>query len=53
MPDKDESKMKPGPEPDRLNIDGDWEDAMKKAIDKERPEDGWPKHDEENESDGA
>lgn len=39
------SKSKPGPEPDRLIFDGDWEDAAKKAIKKERPKEGWPDHD--------
>ncbi len=32
---------KPGPKPDNLKIDGDWKDATKKALTKERPEEGW------------
>jgi len=28
---------RPGPKPDRLKIDGDWEDAVKKALDKRPP----------------
>ena len=43
-------KRKPGPEPDHLKIDDDWEDAAKKAIKKERPIEGWPDHKQENES---
>jgi len=39
-----ERKNKPGPEPDRLVIDDDWEDAAKKAVKKERPKEGWPDH---------
>ena len=37
-----EKKSKPGPEEDRLKIEGDWKDAMKKSLEKERPEGGWP-----------
>ena len=33
---------KTGPKPDRLPIEGDWISAVGKAINKERPEDGWP-----------
>lgn len=32
-----------GPKPDRVKIEGDWQDAMKKALAKKRPADGWPK----------
>ncbi len=31
---------KPGPKPGRVKIDEDWEDAVKKALEKKRPEDG-------------
>jgi len=34
---------KPGPNPDRLKIDADWEDAMKDALGKKKPKEGWPK----------
>ena len=30
--------LKPGPEPDRLKLDGDWKDLLKKALKKEPPE---------------
>jgi len=33
---------KPGPEPERLKIDGDWKDAVKKALNKPKPPAGWP-----------
>ena len=35
-------KRPPGPEPDRLEIKGDWREAMGKAIKKKRPKKGWP-----------
>ena len=38
---KDEDK-KPGPDPDHLEIDDDWESAVKKTLEKKRPADGWP-----------
>lgn len=37
----------PGPKPDRVKIDEDWEDAVDKALKKEKPERGWPKPDDE------
>jgi len=33
---------KPGPKPDHLRLEGDWEEAVKKAIRKEKPAEGWP-----------
>jgi hypothetical protein len=36
------SKKKPGPEPDHLKIESDWEEAVKKALTKEKPKEGWP-----------
>ena len=37
------SDKKPGPDPEALKIeDVDWEHAMKRAIEKQRPEGGWP-----------
>jgi hypothetical protein len=36
-------KQTPGPEADRLKIDADWQEAVKKALAKKRPPDGWPK----------
>lgn len=35
-------KMKPGSEPERLKIDVDWEEAIKRALAKKRPPEGWP-----------
>lgn len=34
---------KPGPDADRLALDGDWKDAVKKAVNVKRPKGGWPK----------
>lgn len=42
-----DQKRKPGPEPERVKTDLDWEDAVKKALEKKRPEGGWPKPDSE------
>jgi hypothetical protein len=33
---------KPGPKPDHLKLEGYWEEAMKKALKKEKPKEGWP-----------
>ena len=38
-----ENKEKRGPKPDRVKIDENWEDAVKKALEKKRPEEGWAK----------
>ncbi len=35
-------KDRPGPEPERLKIEGDWEDAIRKALHRTQPADGWP-----------
>jgi len=32
----------PGPDPERLKIEGDWEDATDKMLRKKRPSEGWP-----------
>jgi hypothetical protein len=37
------TKPKPGPKPDTLKIEGDWIDAVDKALTKKRPAGGWPK----------
>lgn len=34
---------KRGPKPERVKIEGDWEDAIDTALEKERPKEGWPK----------
>jgi hypothetical protein len=45
MPRKPEhpGKEKPGPKPQYLKIQGDWQDAVKQAIQKKKPVNGWPK----------
>lgn len=51
-----ERPPKPGPEPERLKIDGDWEDAVKEALNKPKPAEGWgpePPKDQEPEDDEA
>lgn len=40
-----EEDRKPGPDADRLKIEGDWEDAVKRALKKPQPIEGWPKAD--------
>lgn len=45
-----EEKQKSGPEPERLKIEEDWEDAIDKALRKKRPEEGWP-HEKQPKSD--
>jgi type I restriction enzyme M protein len=34
---------KTGPEPERVKVDGSWQEAVKKALQKKRPRVGWPK----------
>jgi hypothetical protein len=36
-------QQQPGPKPDLLKIDIDWEKAVKKSLEKRKPADGWPK----------
>jgi hypothetical protein len=36
-------KETPGPKPDILKIEGDWQDAIKKSFTKKKPPQGWPK----------
>ena len=38
-----DGKNKRGPEPDRVKIEGDWEDVIKKALKKGRPKEKWSK----------
>lgn len=41
---KPKNSAKPtGQEPERVKIDMPWEQAVKKALGKERPAGGWPK----------
>jgi hypothetical protein len=38
-----EKNEKPGPDPERLKIEKrDWKDALKKALGKKKPKEGWP-----------
>ena len=36
-------RTKPGPKEDRVKIEGDWKDAIKKSLVKKKPAEGWPK----------
>jgi hypothetical protein len=36
-------KEVPGPKPDTLKLEGDWQDAVKKSLQKKKPSEGWPK----------
>jgi len=40
---KKAAKKRPGPEPARLRIKGEWKQAIKKAMKKRKPREGWPK----------
>ena len=49
----EDSEKKPGPKPDHLKLDGPWEERLEEVLEKERPEEGWPKpedddHEKEN-----
>ena len=35
-------RVKPGPDADRLNLEGPWQDAVKRALGIERPPEGFP-----------
>lgn len=35
-------KKKPGPNGDSLKVEGNWKDAITRAVTKKRPADGWP-----------
>lgn len=48
-----DEKRKRGPDPERVKIEGDWEEAVKKALRKERPKEGWPKPEKEQEAEGS
>ena len=40
-----EEPNKPGPKPNHLKIEGDWQEAIKKAVEKKKPKNGWPDKD--------
>ena len=44
--DDTQKRPKPGPDAERLALNGDWKDATKKALAKERPPEGWPSPEE-------
>jgi hypothetical protein len=33
---------KPGPMPNHLTLEGDWQSAISKALKKTKPAEGWP-----------
>ncbi len=39
---KKKAKATPGPKPDRLKLEGNWRDVVKKSLQKKKPPDGWP-----------
>jgi hypothetical protein len=39
---KKKSTKKRGPDAERVKVDGDWTAAVKTALEKQRPKDGWP-----------
>ncbi len=43
MPKKTPPPANPGPKPDLLKIEGDWQAAVKKSFEKKKPDAGWPK----------
>ena len=46
-----DSSNKPGPEPERVKVDGDWKDAVALALRKKRPKGGWPRGDDRHDDD--
>lgn len=52
MVSEDKRIHKRGPKPERVKIEADWEDAVKTALEKKRPEDGWPDHKDEKSHSG-
>ena len=42
----DKKFHQPRLKPERVKIDEDWEDAVDKALRKERPKEGWPTPDQ-------
>lgn len=43
MSESKKAPVKRGPKPDLLKIEGDWQDAVKKTLEKKKPASGWPK----------
>lgn len=46
-------KPKPGPKTRRLKLDGDWEEATKCMLEKQRPPGGWPDPEDDDSVDDA
>jgi hypothetical protein len=44
-----QERKPPGPTPELLKIEGDWKNAVKKALQKKKPPGGWPKPRKANE----
>jgi hypothetical protein len=42
---KPKKATKRGPKPDTLKLEGNWRNAVKKSLTKEKPVDGWPRAD--------
>jgi hypothetical protein len=42
MAKKRKKKSKRGPVAERLKVQGAWRDAVRKALKKQRPPEGWP-----------
>jgi hypothetical protein len=40
---EEEKQAGRGPKPKTLEIEGDWEEAVKKSLAKKKPSKGWPK----------
>jgi hypothetical protein len=38
-----EKKATPGPKAERLKLNGNWKDLVKKSLSKKKPAEGWPK----------
>jgi hypothetical protein len=49
MPEKKKiPKITHGPVPKRIKVDGKWEEAIKRSLEKKKPPDGWPKYDDKD-----
>lgn len=46
-----QKQKKRGPKPESLRVEGDWRDAMGKALKKRRPKAGWPREPEKKKPD--
>ena len=40
---KGHKPVRTGPEPERVKGDGDWQQAVKRALRKKNPPEGWPR----------